>query len=185
MAGDRETGVAAMRMEEGLDTGPVCLLERVAIGADETAEELTARLASLGADVMVRALRALEAGGLDCAPQVADGITYAGKIEKAEARIDWTRDAAEIHNRVRGLSPFPGAWFEMAAGTGAERVKVLRTKLAQGSGDAGTILGLDPLIVACGSGALSLVALQRAGKRPVAAAEFVRGARLAIGARLA
>jgi methionyl-tRNA formyltransferase len=184
MAGDGETGVAAMRMEEGLDTGPVCLSERVAIGAEETAGELGARLSARGADVMARALRALEAGTLACLPQSADGVAYAAKIDKAEARIAWDRAAADIHNLARGLAPFPGAWFEMRSGSGAERVKVLRTRLAEGSGAPGTILALDPLVVACGSGAVTLLEVQRAGKRPVAAAEFARGARLEIGTTL-
>ncbi len=124
MAGDRETGVMAMRMEEGLDTGPVCLAERVDIGADETAGELHDRLAPLGAELMARALRALEAGTLQCAPQAETGITYAKKIEKAETRIDWRLSAGEVHNQIRGLSPFPGAWFAM--GKAGERVKILQ-----------------------------------------------------------
>ncbi len=184
MAGDRETGVMAMRMAEGLDTGPVCLAESVDIGADETAGELHDRLAPLGAELMALALRALEAGSLQCMPQAETGVTYAKKIEKAETRIDWRVSAGEIHNRIRGLSPFPGAWFAMGSGK-SERVKALRSRLASGSGEPGAILSLDPFVVACGTGAIELVELQRAGRKPSDAAAFVRGARLQPGATLA
>jgi methionyl-tRNA formyltransferase len=182
MAGDRETGVMAMRMEEGLDTGPVCLAECTPINADETAGELHDRLALLGAELMAGALRALEAGTLACSPQSEAGVTYAKKIEKAEARIDWARRADEVHNKIRGLSPFPGAWFEM--GKSGERVKILRSRLASSSGAPGAILSLAPLVVACGAGSVELVALQRAGKKPTDAAAFVRGTRLEAGALL-
>ncbi len=182
MAGDAETGVMAMRMEEGLDTGPVCLAERVKIGADETAGELHDRLAPLGAELMARALRALEAGALACTPQTETGATYAKKIEKTETRIDWRLSADAIHNQIRGLSPFPGAWLEIPSTAGKERVKVLRSQKADGSGSPGAILSLDPLVVACGTGAVALIELQRAGKKAVGAAEFSRGARLKAGA---
>jgi len=185
MAGDEETGVMAMRMEEWLDTGPVCLAERAPIGANETAGELHDRLAALGADVIARALRDLEAGTLECAPQAEAGVTYAKKIEKAETRIDWSRSTTETHNHIRGLSPFPGAWFEMRGGRGGERVKVLKSRLATGSGAPGTVLGIQPLVVACGNGAVELVTLQRAGRQPVDAAAFARGARLLVGATVA
>ncbi len=187
MAGDRETGVMAMRMEEGLDTGAVCLAEHVDIGADETAGELHDRLAPIGADLMARALQAIENVEFQCTPQSGDGVTYASKIEKGETRIEWVCPAAELHNRIRGLSPFPGAWFAMPSGAEAartERVKVLRSTLADGSGEPGTILSLDPLVVACGAGALALSELQRAGKKPADAASFLRGARLEVGTRL-
>jgi methionyl-tRNA formyltransferase len=177
MAGDRETAVVAMRMEEGLDTGAVCLTERVAIGDDEVFGKLHDRLALLGADLMARALQRLEAGELSCAPQAEAGATYAKKIEKAEARIDWGRPAEEIRNLVRGLSPSPGAWFQ----TGKERVRILRATTAAGSGAPGTILSLDPLTIACGEAALQPLELQRAGKKPLDAAAFVRGARLSAG----
>jgi methionyl-tRNA formyltransferase len=176
MAGDRETGVSIMRMDEGLDTGPVCLAERVAIGPDDTASHLHDKLAQLGADLMARALAALERGSLTCAPQPEAGVTYAAKIDKAEARIDWSRPAGEVHDLIRGLSPHPGAWLEMKLGGKAERVKVLRSALTEGSGVPGTILD-DTLTVACGEGAVRLVELQRPGRRPVGAAEFLRGAR--------
>lgn len=174
MAGDAETGVMVMRMEEGLDTGPVCLSDQVSIGADETAGELHDRLAHLGADLMVRALAALERDSLDCKAQDKDGVTYAAKIEKVEARLDWHRPAAEVHNTVRGLSPFPGAWFELNVNGKTERVKALRCSVAGGDGSPGTVLD-DALTVACANGAVQLTRLQRAGKKPMTAAEFLRG----------
>jgi methionyl-tRNA formyltransferase len=184
MAGDRETGVMVMRMAEGLDTGPVCLAERVPIGADETAGSLHDRLTILGADLMARALAALERGALTCTPQSEAGATYAAKLDKAESRIDWTRPAEEILNAIRGLSPSPGAWCEMPLGGAPERVRVLKAKAAEGSGAPGAVLSLAPLRVACGEGAIEFLELQRAGKKPVAAEEFLRGVRLAEGAVL-
>jgi methionyl-tRNA formyltransferase len=181
MAGDAETAAAVMRMDEGLDTGPVCLAEPVPIGQDMTAGELHDVLAGRGARLMVRALAELERGALVCTPQPDAGVTYAAKIDKAETGIDFTLPAAEVHNHVRGLSPFPGAWF--AAGERRERIKVLRTRLAPGSGAPGTVLD-DVLTVACGEGAVQFVELQRAGKRPMAAAEFLRGFALPKGKRL-
>lgn len=185
MAGDTETGVMAMRMDEGLDTGQICLAERISIGANETAGELRIRLASIGAELMVRALRRLEDGMLDCTAQPEDGVTYAAKIQKSETRIDWRRPAFEVHNQIRALSPAPGAWCEIIRGASGERIKVLRAERAEGTGAPGTILRLDPLVVACGEGAVALTELQRAGKKPVAVAEFLRGARLASGLILA
>ena len=126
-----------MRMEQGLDTGPVCLGEQVPIGADATAGEMQDVLAQLGASLMVRALAALERGSLDCTPQSSDGVTYAKKIDKAEARIDFAKDAREVHNLIRGLSPFPGAWFEAGADGKRERIKVLRSVVADGQRSAG------------------------------------------------
>jgi methionyl-tRNA formyltransferase len=185
MAGDRETGVMVMHMEEGLDTGPVCLAERVPIGPEDTAGSLHGRLATLGADLMARAVAALEKGALVCTPQDETGVTYATKIDKAETRIDWTQPAAEVLNRIRGLSPFPGAWTEFALPGGRERVKVLAAQAAEGAGEPGTILRPESLTVACGSGAVRLTELQRAGKKPAEAGEFVRGARIGAGAVLA
>ena len=182
MAGDAETGAAVMRMEQGLDTGPVCLAEPVAIGPDMTAGELHDVLAARGASLMARALGALERGSLDCAPQDATGVTYAAKIDKTEARIDFARPAREVHNRVRGLSPFPGAWFEVGDGR-RERVKVLRTAVAEGHGAPGEVLD-DRLTVACGEGAVRLVELQRAGKKPMTAGDLLRGFPLPPGTRL-
>jgi methionyl-tRNA formyltransferase len=181
MAGDAETGVMVMKMDEGLDTGPVAMVEKIVVGPDMTAQDLHDRMATLGADLMVRALAALDRGSLGFAPQSRDGVTYAAKIDKAEARIDWTRPASEIHDKVRGLSPFPGAWFEADLGKGPERVKVLRTALAAGSGRPGTLLS-DDLAVACGTGALRLVEVQRAGARAMKAADFLNGAKVGPGA---
>ena len=183
MAGDRETGVAVMRMEAGLDTGPVCMIEKVAIGDDMTASDLHDVLARLGADLMVRALGAIERGTLDAVPQSDEGVTYAEKISKAEARIDWSRPASVVHDQIRGLSPFPGAWCEIDTGGKTERMKVLRGRREEGAGAPGTVLDGEGL-VACGEGAVRLVQVQRAGKAPMAADEVFRGLRLAPGAAL-
>ena len=183
MAGDATTAANVMRMDEGLDTGPVCLAEPIPIGPDMTAGELYDIMAARGAALMVRALADLEAGRLQCAPQPADGVTYAAKIDKAEARIDLARPAAEVHALVRGLSPFPGAWLEAGPTGRRERIKVLRSALAEGSGPPGTVLDAAPTI-ACGSGAIRLVEVQRAGKRPMSAADFLRGFELPAGSRI-
>ncbi len=182
MAGDAETGVMAMRMDEGLDTGPVGMVEKVAIGPDMTAGELHDALMKVGADLMVRALAAISRGSLTFRPQAENGVTYAAKIDKAEARLDFSKPARDVHNLVRGLSPFPGAWFEADFGRGSERIKVLRTRLAHGDGAPGTLIGEG--IVACGDGAVELTQVQRGGKSPMSFADFARGARLAIGAKL-
>jgi methionyl-tRNA formyltransferase len=184
MAGDAETGVMVMRMEEGLDTGPIAMAERVPIEMDETAGELRDRLARLGADLMVRALDAVESGSLVLVPQPLAGVTYAAKISKDETRIDWKRPWQEVHNRVRGLSPFPGAWSEIAANGAPIRVKLLRTTRGEGSGTPGTVLD-DALTVACGGGAVRILELQRAGRQAMNAADFLRGSPLGAGARLA
>ena len=183
MAGDCETGVMVMRMEEGLDTGPVAMIERVPIGPDETAGELHDRLSVLGADLMARALAALSRGSLDFTPQPQEGVTYAKKIANEEARVDWSRPAKAVHDQVRGLSPFPGAFFTADLGKGEERIKVLRTTLADGAGEPATLLDMAGT-VACGANAVRLVQVQRAGRSPVSAEEFLRGARLGPGARL-
>jgi methionyl-tRNA formyltransferase len=179
MAGDAETGVMVMRMEEGLDTGPVAMAERVVIGPDATAGDLHDGLARLGADLMVRALGALERGSLVLTPQGGDGVTYASKISKDETRIAWTRPWHEVHNHIRGLSPFPGAWFEH---DGA-RIKVLRTTRGAGSGPPGTVLD-DKLTIACADGAVRILELQRAGGRAMKAEEFLRGSHVAPGTRV-
>jgi methionyl-tRNA formyltransferase len=184
MAGDRETGVMAMKMAEGLDTGPIAMAERVPIGPDSTAGDLHDQLARLGADLMVRALGALERGSLKLTPQPDEGVTYAAKIDKAETRIDWSRPWREVHDHVRGLSPFPGVWFEFTGDGKPVRVKVLRTTRGEGTGEPGTLLD-DRLTVACREGAVRIVELQRAGRQPMKADEFLRGAALAPGARLA
>ena len=180
MAGDRETGIMVMKMEEGLDTGPIAMAERVPIGPDMTAGELHDELARLGADLMVRALAALEKGALQLTPQAGTGVTYANKIEKDETRIDWKRPWQRVHDHCRGLSPFPGAWFELA-GTG--RIKVLRTTKGDGAGKPGVVLD-DRLNIACGEGAVRLTQLQRAGRQPMPAAEFLRGTPIAPGSCL-
>jgi methionyl-tRNA formyltransferase len=171
MAGDQETGVMVMKMDEGLDTGAIAMAERVPIGPDATTGELHDELARRGADLMLRALSALENGQLQLTPQAASGVTYANKIDKSETRVDWTRPWHEVHNHCRGLSPFPGAWCELA---GAGRVKILRTTKGAGGGPPGQVLD-DKLTVACGSGAVRLLQLQRAGKQPMGADEFLRG----------
>jgi methionyl-tRNA formyltransferase len=171
MAGDGETGVMVMQMEEGLDTGPIAMAERVPIGPDATAGELHDELARLGADLMLRALAALEKGALQLTPQAALGATYAAKIDKSETHIDWTKPWNKVHDHCRGLSPFPGAWFELA---GAGRVKVLRTTKGDGEGRPGTVLD-DKLTIACGAGAVRIVELQRAGGKAMSAEEFLRG----------
>jgi methionyl-tRNA formyltransferase len=185
MAGDTATAVMIMRMEEGLDTGPVCLGEHVAIGGNETAGELHDRLSHLGASLIHRAMSALERGVLDASPQASEGVSYAAKIDKAEAQIDFTRPAAEVHNLVRGLSPVPGAWFEAPAADGRppERIKVLRSEMRSGNGEPGMVLD-DRLTVACGVGTIGLTDLQRAGKRPMKAEEVLRGFALPAGTAL-
>jgi methionyl-tRNA formyltransferase len=180
MAGDGETGVAVMRITEGLDAGPVCLEARAPISADETAGELHDALATRGARLMVHALSALERGELDCRPQAEGGVTYAEKINPAETRIDWSRPARDVHNLIRGLSPHPGAWFEAELNGKRERIKALRSTLAEGSGAAGALLD-DGFTIACGEGAVRLVEVQRAGKRPMGAEDFLRGVALAPG----
>jgi len=183
MAGDKETGVMVMRMDEGLDTGPVCLAEHIPIGPDMTAGELHDLTARRGGDLVVRALAALERDTLHCEPQAGEGITYAGKIGNAETHIDWKRPAADVHNHIRGLSPRPGAWFALDLGGKTERVKVLRSEHAAGSGAPGKVLD-DALTVSCASGAVRLVELQRAGKKTIDADAFLRGLNIAPGTRL-
>jgi methionyl-tRNA formyltransferase len=173
MAGDTRTGVMVMQMDEGLDTGPVAMAEELPIGPDATTGDLHDRLARIGADLMARALAALERGSLEFTPQSEDGVTYANKIDKAEARIDWTKPAAEVHNLIRGLSPFPRAWFETVAGGKPLRVKALRSALAPGSAAPGTHLG--NLTIACGGGAVRLTEVQREGKAAMDAETFLRG----------
>ncbi len=185
MAGDSETGVQIMRMEAGLDTGPVAMTRKVAIRDDETGASLHDRLAEAGALLLKDFVAALERGDVRLTPQSADGVTYAAKISPAEARIDWTRPAAMVDRHIRGLSPFPGSWFEADAGKGPERVKALLSRLADGAGAPGTILYADGrLIVACGHGAVELLTLQRAGKSAQEAPLFLRGFPLRAGVRV-
>lgn len=179
MAGDLDSGVTIMRMEAGLDTGPILLKRRVPIGPTTTTADLHNMLAAIGGPLVLEALDGLAAGALPEEPQPADGVTYAAKIDKAEARIDWTRPAADLDRLVRGLNPFPGAYFDL---DGA-RIKVLLASPVAGRPDAapGTILD-DRLLVACGAGtALRLERLQRAGKGPVDADAFLRGCPVAPG----
>jgi methionyl-tRNA formyltransferase len=178
MAGDRETGVSIMQMEAGLDTGPVLMREAIPIGPQDTAGTLHDALKTLGARLVVEAIAGLD--DLVAAPQPEAGVSYAKKIDKAEARVDWTRPAAEVDRLVRGLSPYPGAWAEI----GGERVKLLLSAVAEGAGAPGTVLD-DRLTVACGQGAVRLLRLQRAGRAPAEAAELLRGFPVAAGQRLA
>jgi methionyl-tRNA formyltransferase len=180
MAGDAETGIGVMQMAEGLDTGPVAMEERLDIGPNDTAGDIHDRLARLGADLMHRALGAVMRGGLNARPQPDEGVVYAAKLTNAETRIDWSRPAAEVHDHVRGLSPFPGAWCEVDLGKGPERLKILRSTPSTGTGAPGTLLS-DAGDVACGTGAVKLLQVQRAGKGPMAWGDFQRGARLAAG----
>ncbi len=174
MAGDTETGVMVMKMDAGLDTGDVAMAERIAITDAMTAADLHDALAPLGGDLMVRAMGALERGKLQLTPQSSEGVTYAAKIEKAEARIDWNRPAREVLRHIHGLSPFPGAWCEIAIEGAPARVKILRGELADRSGAPGDLLD-DRLTVACKQGSLRVLELQRAGKQPMKAEEFLRG----------
>lgn len=174
MAGDRETGVMVMKMDEGLDTGPVALADRLLIGPDATAGEIHDHLSLMGATLMMRALEAIERGDLTFAPQPSEGVTYASKITKEETRVDWTKPGVEVHNKIRSLSPHPGAWFEALLGGKPERIKVLRSVLVPGKGDPGQLLDAN-LTVACGSQAVRLTQVQRSGKRPVGGADFLRG----------
>ena len=183
MAGDRESGVSIMRLDEGLDTGPVCLEARVAIGRVMTAGELHDALATSGATLMVHVLSALERGQLDCRPQAENGVTYAEKIEPGETRIDWSRPSPELHDMIRGLSPYPGAWFEIELNGRTERVRALRSTLAEISGAPGTVLD-DHLTIACGEGAVRLTEVQRAGRKTMTADEFLRGVPLRAGVTL-
>jgi methionyl-tRNA formyltransferase len=183
MAGDTETAAMVMRMDEGLDTGPICLGESIAIGPEMTAGELHDRMALVGAGLVVKALAALERGSMDCRPQPETGVTYARKISNEEARIDFSRPAKDVHNLIRGLSPAPGAWFQVTANGANERIKVLRATVAEASGVPGTVLD-DVLTVACGDGAVQVLQVQRAGKRPMTAAELLRGFALPAGARV-
>ncbi len=167
LAGDAETGVCIMQMDAGLDTGPVLLRRALPIGAEETTAELHDRLAGLGAEAILDALDRLDS--LRPEPQPEDGVTYAAKIDKAEARVDFARPAVEVDRQIRALSPFPGAWVEVAG----ERLKLLRSRLAPGQGAPGEVL--HGLTIACGEGAVEITLAQREGKRPMAAEELLRG----------
>jgi methionyl-tRNA formyltransferase len=173
MAGDAESGVMVMKMDVGLDTGDVAMAERLAITDNMTAADLHDRLSRLGADLMVRAMAALDRGGLQLKKQSEDGVTYAAKIDKAEARIDWSKPAHAVLRHIHGLSPFPGAWAELENA----RVKILRCELAKGSGAPGDVLD-DQLTIACGEGAIRILELQREGKARMQATDFLRGVKV-------
>lgn len=166
MAGDAETGVAIMQMQAGLDTGPVLAEARTPIGPEDTTADLHDRLAEMGAALIGDVLDRLP---LPAAPQPSEGVTYAQKIDKAEARIDWALPAPQVDRQIRGLSPFPGAWCML----GGERIKLLRSRLAAGAGAPGTVL--QGFTIACGTGAVEVLEAQREGKRPMPAAEVLRG----------
>ena len=170
MAGDAESGVMVMKMDVGLDTGDVAMAERLAITDNMTALDLHDRLSRLGVDLMVRAMAALERGGLQLKKQSEEGVTYAAKIDKAEARIDWSKPAHAVLRHIHGLSPFPGAWTELEDA----RVKILRCELAKGAGEPGAVLD-DQLTIACGEGAIRILELQREGKGRMHATDFLRG----------
>lgn len=182
MAGDAESGVMVMKMDVGLDTGDVAMAERLPITDTMTAQDLHDALAPLGADLMVRAMGGLSRGGLQLTKQGEQGVTYAAKIDKAEARIDWTKSAREVLRHCHGLSPFPGAWFEIAIDGEPVRIKVLRCELAKGSGAPGDLLD-DKLTIACGEGAIRILELQRAGKPPMKVDAFLNGTPLKPPAR--
>lgn len=177
MAGDAESGVMVMKMDVGLDTGDVALAERLAITDNMTAADLHDRLSRLGADLMVRAMAALDRGGLQLRKQSEDGVTYAAKIDKAEARIDWSKPAHAVLRQIHGLSPFPGAWAELAGATENARVKILRCELAKGAGAPGEVLD-GQLTIACGEGAIRIIELQREGKARMQAVDFLRGVKI-------
>jgi methionyl-tRNA formyltransferase len=182
MAGDTESGVMVMKMDVGLDTGDVAMVERVVISDAMTAADLHDALAPLGADLMVRAMGALERGELQLTKQNGEGVTYAAKIDKAEARVGWSKPAREVLRHIHGLSPFPGAWCEMPI-EGETRVKLLRCELAEGSGQLGELLD-DHLTIACREGAIRILELQRAGKVPMKTEDFLHGTPLKPPARL-
>ena len=170
MAGDRETGVSVMQMEAGLDTGPVLTEARTPIGSEDTAATLHDRLAEIGAPLLVETLPALEAGTITPHPQPVEGVTYAAKITKDEARIDWSRPAAQVDAHIRGLSPFPGAWCEIDG----QRIKVLLSRVEQSAGGVGTVLD-DALLIGCAEQSVRLLRLQRAGRGAAEAGDFLRG----------
>ena len=179
MSGDAESGVTIMKMDEGLDTGAMAMAERMPIGADITAGELHDALSRLGADLMPRVLAAVERESLQLTPQPSTGVTYAEKIANTETRIDWSKTWKQVHDHIRGLSPFPGAWFEL----GGVRIKALRSTKGVGSGAPGTALD-DRLTIACSDGAVRLTQVQRSGKQPMVAEEFLRGTPVKAGTRV-
>lgn len=184
MAGDQKTGMIVMKMEKGLDTGPMAMTKEVEIGEAMTAGELHDQLMLVGARAMVEAMEKLEAGDLPLTVQPEEGVLYAAKIDKAETRIDFSKPARDVHNHIRGLSPFPGAWFELEINSKPERVKVLASEVAEGQGKAGEVLADHALLVACAEGAVRFMRLQKAGGKPLDAADFLRGTPIAEGTML-
>jgi methionyl-tRNA formyltransferase len=184
MAGDAESGVMVMKMDVGLDTGDVAMAERLAITDAMTASDLHDALAPLGGELMARAMGVLERGTLQLTPQSPEGVTYAAKIDKSEAHIDWSRPAREVLRHIHGLSPFPGAWCEMPLDGATQRVKILRCQAVDRSGEPGAVLD-DHLTIACAQGAIRIVELQRAGKQPMKAEEFLRGTPIIAGTKAA
>lgn len=184
MAGDSKTGMMVMKMDKGLDTGPVALTREVEIGATMTSGELHDKLMLVGAKAMAEAMNKLEHDELPLTAQPDEGVLYAAKIDKGETRIDFDKSSVEVHNHIRGLSPFPGAWFEAEIAGRPERIKVLGSELAEGSGAPGSVL-TDDLVIACASGAVRLTKLQKAGGKPLASADFLRGTLIAPGTVLA
>jgi methionyl-tRNA formyltransferase len=179
MAGDTVTGVQVMKMEAGLDTGPVMKTATSPISDDDTMGDVHDRLSTIGARLMVEALAELEAGPVKLAPQTDEGVTIAPKVTSAEARINWRKPADKVSAHIRGLSPQPGAWFELEG----VRIKALHARAEDGAGEPGEVLD-DKLLIACGEGAVRLTRLQRAGKGQMTAEEFQRGARIERGRRL-
>jgi methionyl-tRNA formyltransferase len=187
MAGDAETGMMVMKMDKGLDTGPVALTRKITIAPDMTGGELHDVLSLVGAEAMVEAMALLETGELETVPQPEEGVLYAAKIDKAETRVDFSRPARQVHDHIRGLAPFPGAWTEIEVGGKPERIKLLASHLVEADGHLGapgTVLD-DALTVACGTGAVSLVRLQKAGGKPLDAKDFLRGTPLPKGTVIA
>jgi methionyl-tRNA formyltransferase len=184
MAGDKKTGMMVMKMDKGLDTGPIALTREVEIGEAMTGGELHDKMMLVGAKAMAEAMMKLELDELPLTPQPAEGAIYAAKIDKGETRIDFAKSGVEVHNHIRGLSPFPGAWFEAAIAGKSERIKVLGSAVAEGAGEPGEVL-TDDLVIACASGAVRLTRLQKAGGKPLDAADFLRGTPIAPGTRLA
>jgi methionyl-tRNA formyltransferase len=179
MAGDAVTGVQVMRMEEGLDTGPILASVETAIRTEDNASDLHDRLSRLGAELLVETLKRVEAGSASETPQSEQGVTYAHKITPSETRIDWTRPAREVDGKIRGLAPAPGAWFELDGG----RVKALHSRVEAGAGAPGDVLD-EALLIACGEGAVRLLTVQKEGRAPLDAETFLRGTAVSRGARL-
>jgi methionyl-tRNA formyltransferase len=179
MAGDKESGVTIMKMDQSLDTGAMAMAECIKISADMTAGDLHDALARLGSDLILRALAAAERSSLSLTPQPAAGVTHAAKISKNETRVDWSKPWQSVHNHIRGLSPFPGAWFEI----GGARTKALRSTRGEGSGKPGTTLD-DRLTIACGDGAVRLTQVQGEGRKAMSADEFLRGTPVKAGTQL-